>query len=199
MKRFKGAYDYYANSLYDALKDSHPYVRKTAVIGLLKVFHLNPKLISEKDIETLYEMIKDKDSIVVTNTINVLNEILKKEGGISISSKMVIHLLNNLKEFNEWGQNVVLEIVSRYTPKDEEQMYAILNILEDKLKHSSTAIVLACTRVLVNYTKENEFIYEQVINRLREPYLTLISTSENHGNNEICYVLFCHIYFLILK
>jgi len=81
-------------------------VRKTAVIGLLKVFHLNPKLISEKDIETLYEMIKDKDSIVVTNTLNVLNEILKKEGGISISSKMIIHLLNNLKEFNEWGQNV---------------------------------------------------------------------------------------------
>jgi len=112
---------------------------------------------------------------------------------------MVIHLLNNLKEFNEWGQNVVLDIVSRYTPKDEDQMYAILNILEDKLKHSSTAIVLACTRVLVNYTKENEFMYEQVISRLREPYLTLISTSENHGNNEICYVLFCHIYFLILK
>merc|ERR1712232_151103 len=52
---------------------------------------------------------------------------------------------------------------------------------------------------LVNYTKDNEFMYEQVISRLREPYLTLISTSENHGNNEICYVLFCHIYFLILK
>jgi AP-4 complex subunit beta-1 len=185
--------------LYDSLKDPHPYVRKTAVIGLLKVYHLNPMLISEKDIETLYEMIKDKDSIVVTNTLNVLNEILKKEGGISISSKMIIHLLNNLKEFNEWGQNVVLEIVSRYTPKDEEQLYAILNILEDKLKHSSTAIVLACTRVLINYTKDNEFIYSQVINRLREPYITLISTSENHGNNEICYVLFCHIYFLILK
>lgn len=97
-------------------------------MGLLKVYHLNPKLITEKDIETLYEMIKDKDSIVVTNTLNVLNEILKKEGGISISSKMIIHLLNNLKEFNEWGQNVVLEIVSRYTPKDEEQLYAILVI-----------------------------------------------------------------------
>ncbi len=103
-------------------------MRKTAVIGLLKVYHLNPKLISEKDIETLYEMIKDKDSIVVTNTLNVLNEILKKECGISLSSKMIIHLLNNLKEFNEWGQNVVLEIVSRYTPKDEEQLYAILVI-----------------------------------------------------------------------
>ena len=41
--KFKGAYEYFANSLYDSLKDSHPYVRKTAVMALLKVYHLNSK------------------------------------------------------------------------------------------------------------------------------------------------------------
>jgi AP-4 complex subunit beta-1 len=112
--------------LYDALKDPHPYVRKTAVIGLLKVYHLDPKLVTDKDIDTLYEMIKDKDNLVVMNTLFVLNEILKKEGGIAISGKMIIHLLNILSEFNEWGQNMVLELVSRYTPKDEEQLYSIM-------------------------------------------------------------------------
>ena len=81
-------------------------------MALLKVYHLNPKLISEKDIDLLYEMIKDKDPLVVMNTLYVLNEILKKEGGIAISGKMIIHLLNILKEFNEWGQNMVLELVS---------------------------------------------------------------------------------------
>jgi len=85
--------------LYECLKDPHPYVRKTAVIALLKVYHLNPKLISDKDIDCLYEMIKDKDPMVVMNTLNVLNEILRKEGGIAISSKMIIHLLNNIKVF----------------------------------------------------------------------------------------------------
>ncbi len=95
-------------------------------MGLLKVFHLNPKLITERDIDTLYEMIKDKDNLVVMNTLFVLNEILKKEGGVAISGKMIVHLLNILNDFNEWGQNIVLELVSRYTPKDEEQLYQIL-------------------------------------------------------------------------
>jgi AP-4 complex subunit beta-1 len=95
-------------------------------MGLLKVYHLNPKLISDKDIDNLYELIKDKDNLVVMNTLFVLNEILRKEGGIAISSKMIIHLLNILNDFNEWGQSIVLELVSRYTPKDEEQLYMIL-------------------------------------------------------------------------
>ena len=41
--KFKGVYEYFANALYDSLKDAHPYVRKTAVTALLKVFHLNPE------------------------------------------------------------------------------------------------------------------------------------------------------------
>ena len=41
---FNGVYEYFANALYDSLKDAHPYERKTSVTDLLKVFHLNPKL-----------------------------------------------------------------------------------------------------------------------------------------------------------
>jgi len=48
-------------------------------------------------------MIKDNDHLVVMNAILVLNEILQDEGGISITNKMVIYLLNRIKEFNEWG------------------------------------------------------------------------------------------------
>ena len=67
-------------------------------MGLLKVFHFNSALISEKDVETLYEMIKDTDSLVVYNTLLVLNEILKKEdGGIAINNKMIIYLLNRIR------------------------------------------------------------------------------------------------------
>ena len=39
---------------------------------------------------------------------------------------MIVHLLNIINDFNEWGQNIVLELVSKYTPKDEEQLYQIL-------------------------------------------------------------------------
>ena len=54
-------------------------------------------------VESLYKMIRDNDPFVLVNAIEALKEILFNDGGISISSKMVIYLLNRLKEFNEWG------------------------------------------------------------------------------------------------
>jgi AP-4 complex subunit beta-1 len=48
-------------------------------------------------------MIKDNDTLVIINAIEALNEILVNEGGMAVSSKMIIYLLNRIKEFNEWG------------------------------------------------------------------------------------------------
>ena len=197
--KFKGVYEYFANALYDSLKDAHPYVRKTAVTALLKVFHLNPKLITDKDIDLLYEMIGDKDPLVVMNVLFVLGEILKKEGGIVLSNKMVNHLLNIFNQLNEWGQVTVLHLLSKFTPKDQQQMFDIMNILEEYLKTSSGAIVLGVTKVFINFTKDNEVLYPQVIKRLRDPLITLLSSCAIQNTPEIQYSILCHIYFLILK
>ena len=197
--KFKGAYEYFSTPMYDSLRDSHPYVRKTAVIALLKVYHLNPKLITERDIDTLYEMIGDKDAIVVMNVLFVLNEILKKDGGIMLSVKMLNHLLNIFKELNEWGQCIVLDLIAKFTPKDQKQMYDIMNILEEHLKHSSSAIVLGVTKVFINFTKDNDTLYPVVIKRLRDPLITLLSACDTSGSYEMEYSILSHIYFLILK
>ena len=197
--KFKGAYEYFSNIMYDSLKDTHPYVRKTAVIALLKVYHLNPKLIAERDIDTLYEMIGDKEPIVVMNVLFVLNEILKKEGGIALSVKMLNHLLNIFNVLSEWGQCIVLELISKCTPKDQQQMFNIMNILEEHLKNSSSAIVLGVTKVFINFTKDNDVLYPQVIKRLRDPLITLISACDTSGSYEMEYSILSHIYFLILK
>ena len=58
----------------------------------------------ESDIvDSLYKMIKDNDPLVIMNAIEALNEILSAEGGMALSSKMIVYLLNRAKEFNEWG------------------------------------------------------------------------------------------------
>ena len=196
--KFKGAYDYYAKVLYDSLKDPHPYVRKTAVLAMLKVHDLNPKLISEKDIDTLYEMIHDKDPMVVSNTLFVLNEITKSEGGVIVTNKMVNYLLNFICEFNEWGQNIILELISRFKPKDETQIIAILNQLENKdfLKHSSPSIVLVTCKVFICFTKDTK-LYCHVIKRIKDPLITLLSASEIACNYEMSYIILSHIILLI--
>jgi len=42
-------------------------------------------------------LIKDSDPLVISNSIQALNEILQEEGGIAISTKMVVYLLNRIK------------------------------------------------------------------------------------------------------
>ena len=144
-------------------------------------------------------MIGDKDPLVVMNVLFVLGEILKKEGGIVLSNKMVNHLLNIFNQLNEWGQVTVLSLLSKFTPKDQQQMFDIMNILEEYLRTSSGAIVLGVTKVFINFTKDNEVLYPQVIKRLRDPLMTLLSGCAIQNTPEIEYAILCHIYFLILK
>ena len=63
-------------------------------------------------VESLYKMIRDNDPFVLVNAVEAIKDIMSNDGGIAISSKMVIYLLNRLKEFNEWGQVSVLGICS---------------------------------------------------------------------------------------
>jgi len=48
--------------------------------------------------------------------------------------------------------------VAKYNPKDEEEMFDMMNILEDRLRHSSAAVVLATTKVFLYFARNSEFI-----------------------------------------
>jgi len=61
----------------EGLKDNEHYVRKTAVIGVIKLFYIDSQMVLNQGIiDELYEMIKDPSDMVVMNVILVLNEIL---------------------------------------------------------------------------------------------------------------------------
>lgn len=101
---FKSA-DYVNNVLpviRELLNDMEPYVKKTAIMGLLKVFYVEPALIIQDDglINTLSVLIKDSDSLVSTNALLALDEILISEGGIPLNSKLCLYLIRRLKEYN---------------------------------------------------------------------------------------------------
>ena len=58
----------------------------------------------------------------------VFGKILKKEGGIVPTDKMVNYLLNIFNSLNEWG-HTVLYLLSKFTLKDQQQIFDIMNIL----------------------------------------------------------------------
>jgi vesicle coat complex subunit len=96
--------EYLVNPLKTGLEDVDPYVRRTAVMGIFKVHHLDESVVKNQGfVERLHSLLViDRDSQVVANCLEVLVGI---EGIQKMCTKeTVYHLLNILKSFSEWAQ-----------------------------------------------------------------------------------------------
>jgi len=174
--RLESTKEYLPAVVSNGLKDSSPYVRKTAVMACIKLHRLAPEALVQGDVvNTLYNMLRDRDAQVVSNCICALNEILQHEGGMAINKLIIHHLLNRMKEFNEWSQCIVLEMVARYKPEGQQETFDIMNLLEERLKHANSAVVLAATKVFLNLTQDMPAVHSQVYARLKAPMLTLMT------------------------
>lgn len=194
--RLDSILEYIHDPLQASLTDTSAYVRKTGVIGILKVHSLNPELIKESDmIDTLYNMIRDRDPQVVSNCLVALNEIMADEGGIAINQQIVMHLLSRISDFNEWGQCNILQIVARYKPSGPEEVFNIMNTLEQCLRVSNSAVVLGTAKCFFHLTERMDNIQEQVFERMRQPLLTLMAG----GSHEINYCVLHHILLMVGK
>lgn len=102
--------------------DPEPYVKKTAILGCLKLFYFNPSCIVEDEQikEQLASMIRADDPLVSQNALVALDEIKASEGGLPMTTKLTMYLLNRLKDYNEWGQTIILGFIYKYNPKNEK-------------------------------------------------------------------------------
>jgi AP-4 complex subunit beta-1 len=116
--------------------------------------------------DTLYGLTTDLDPLVAVNAIEAINEILADKGGINITRELVIGLLNRIKNFNEWGQAVILDLCAKYTPSNKAEMFDIMNLLEDRFKHASSSVVLGAIKVFLHYTAEDKTLQNQVFLRM---------------------------------
>jgi AP-4 complex subunit beta-1 len=174
------------------LRHRAPYVRKTAVLAAVKLHNWAPQAVQDAAgdlLDVLYSLVRDADAQVVVNAILALNEILAADGGIALSSKLMLYLFNRLHEFPEWGQTVILELAVRYTPQSQDEMFDIMNLLEDRFRHANSAVVLATTKVFLKYTEHEPEIKHDVLRRLKAPLLTLVSAS----GVELAFVILSHI------
>lgn len=47
-----------------------------------------------------------------------------------------------MQDFSDWNQCVVMSVLVRYSPSDEDEVFDILNLLDERLKHSNSGVVL---------------------------------------------------------
>ncbi len=67
------------------------------------------------------------------------------------------------QEFSEWAQCQVLEFASHYRPSDEQEVYDFMNVLDDRLSHSNSAVVMATVKIFLHYTLSMPATHQQVL------------------------------------
>ncbi|KAK4422287.1 Beta-adaptin-like protein A [Sesamum alatum] len=199
--------EYLVGPLGNGLKDGNSYVRMVAAVGVLKLYHISPSTCVDADFPALLKhlMLKDKDAQVVANCLTSLQEIWTLEASKSeeaarerealLSKPVIYYFLNRIKEFNEWAQCIVLELVSKYVPSDSDEIFDIMNLLEDRLQHANGAVVLSTIKVFLHMTLSMTDVHQQVYERIKAPLLTLVSS----GSPEQSYAVLSHLHLLVMR
>lgn len=98
--------DYLCEPLHRTLQDESPYVRKTAVICVAKLFDLSPELVDENGfLDTLRSMLNDGNPMVVSSVVAALADIHSADpniGALSIDERIAGKLITALPDCTEY-------------------------------------------------------------------------------------------------
>ena len=45
---------------------------------------------------------------------------------MALNRPLALHLFQQLRILNEWGQSIIMTVLARYKPEDEEEVFSIL-------------------------------------------------------------------------
>ena len=186
--------EYVIAPLQASMEDESPYVRKTGALGVLKVHHLGSKSVDEAGLlDNLRSMLRDRDPGVSMNALMALNEIMADQGGAPADASTIRLMLGRIKDFNDWGQVAVLDLVARYRPASPQETFDIMNLLELCLRVANSAVVLAAAKCFLSLTRGMPELRRPVYLRLRVPLLTMLTAM----GKETGYVVISHIRMIV--
>lgn len=151
--------DYMEEPLRKTLRDESPYVRKTAVLCVAKLYDLNPTMCIENGfLETLQELVGDPNPMVVANSVSALVEIEEaspetKAFSARVDEKGLKKMMLALNECTEWGRITILTALANYRAGDVKESEHICERVVPQFQHANPAVVLAAVKVVFIHMK----------------------------------------------
>ena len=182
-----------------ALKDSDPYVRKTAAICVVKLHEISPELVEDQGfLDALEALLGDSNPMVVSNSVAALQEINGRSSTrvLTLTLDKLLKLLAVLNETSEWGQVFILDALVGYKPTSSSEAEMILDRVKPRLQHANSAVVLSSTKVILKCLDvlEDQERVAAVCKALGPPLVTLMSAPA-----EIQYVALRNIHLICQK
>jgi AP-4 complex subunit beta-1 len=187
--------EYLIDPVLKGLLDVSGYVRKTAVMCVLRLRELSPDVIADRQlVHELFYLLNDRDPQVAANAVQAILE-LQGEAGVRLlcNKAVVVALLKRLRDFNEWSQCLILKVVAEFKAESAEEAFEIMNFLDERLRHCNAAIVVATVKVFFNLSADNPAIQKQVIERTKAPLVSLMTAA----SSEVAFVLLKHMHLLV--
>ncbi|KAJ1481640.1 armadillo-type protein, partial [Baffinella frigidus] len=186
--------EYIIEPVAKGLRDASPYVRKTAVMCVLRLRDLSPETVVERRlVPQIVNLIDDRDPQVVANSMYALQELQGTAGlNMLLQRGTVTKLLKRLREFNEWSQCQVLQVIADFQAESDEEVYEVMDFLDERLRHGNSAVVLGTVKVFLNLTADKPGVRRQVAERIKGPVMNLVTG----GSPEVASVLLAHILLL---
>ena len=193
--------EYLTQPLQMCLKDSDPYVRKTAAVAVAKLYDLNPEAVeSQGFLDTLRELLADSNPMVVSNAVAVLSEIseISTKEVFKVDGAILSRLLSALNECTEWGQVFILDSLAKFQPRDYKDAESICERVSIRFNHSNSAVVLSAVKVVLLCLPflTNQELRRGYVKKLCPPLVTLLSSGKEP---EIQYVALRNINLIVQK
>ncbi|GFH15891.1 AP complex subunit beta, partial [Haematococcus lacustris] len=144
--------EYLCGPLSLGLKDTDPYVRKTAAVCVAKLFDISQFQVETHGfVSTLREMLSDANPMVVANALASLQEIseLVVLSAVKVLMRMM-DLVGNEDQVRAWSKKMAPPLVTLLGTEPEVQYVALRNI---------NLIVQKRPAILANEVKYNDPIY----------------------------------------
>uniref|UniRef100_A0A2I3GIS2 AP complex subunit beta n=1 Tax=Nomascus leucogenys TaxID=61853 RepID=A0A2I3GIS2_NOMLE len=193
--------EYLCEPLRKCLKDEDPYVRKTAAVCVAKLHDINAQMVEDQGfLHSLRDLIADSNPMVVAKAVAALSEISESHPNsnlLDLNPQNISKLLTALNECTEWGQIFILDCLSNYNPKDDQEAQSISERVTPWLSHANSAVVLSEVKVLMKFLellpKDSDY-YNMLLKKLAPPLVTLLS-----GEPEVQYVALRNINLIVQK
>ncbi|XP_071064779.1 AP-3 complex subunit beta-1 isoform X2 [Dasypus novemcinctus] len=116
----------------EASADLSPYVRKNAAHAIQKLYSLDPEQ-KEMLIEVIEKLLKDKSTLVAGSVVMAFEEVCPDR--IDLIHKNYRKLCNLLVDVEEWGQVVIIHMLTRYARTQFVSPWKEDDCLEDSEKN----------------------------------------------------------------
>jgi AP-1 complex subunit beta-1 len=144
--------DYMEEPLRKTLRDESPYVRKTAVLCVAKLFDLNQQMCIENGfLEILQELVGDPNPMVVANSVTALVEIMEsapETHAFVITPTILKKMLLALNECTEWGRVTLLTSLAEHKATDQKEAEHICERVAPQFQHANPSVVLAAVKAV---------------------------------------------------